>query len=297
MEAGAIRTTRVDSPLGRWTHTEWYPPHLAGVVERIWYFDGALAHQRERTFPNGMLELIVHLGARYRLVNAADPGRADGPAGELCPVTSLGGIQSGPTVVEAPLVPRSTVLGVRFHPAGAYALIDRPLCEVSGLTVDLHDLMGAAAHELEDRCQDAPSGDGEACVRAAARWVSERIARSRRVDPAVAWAAEQIDYSGGAISVTRLREQTGLSKMRFVTAFREQIGVAPKLYARIVRFRRVLAMIHEKTAPLSAFALAAGYYDQAHMTGEFRALSGLTPGEFLAAARYPESVSVVEASL
>jgi AraC-like DNA-binding protein len=48
---------------------------------------------------------------------------------------------------------------------------------------------------------------------------------------------------------------------------------------------------------LADVALAAGYYDQPHMNGEFRELSGFSPREFLATVRYPESVSVAETTV
>ena len=68
--------------------------------------------------------------------------------------------------------------------------------------------------------------------------------------------------------------------------FREQLGLAPKLYARVVRFGRVLGMLQPGTEPLIEVALTAGYYDQPHMNADFRELGGLVPREFLA-ARHP----------
>ncbi len=52
-------------------------------------------------------------------------------------------------------------------------------------------------------------------------------------------------------------------------------------------------MLHQGAGSLAGVALVAGYYDQRHMTTEFRDLSGLTPREFLA-ARYPGSITAVE---
>ena len=45
-------------------------------------------------------------------------------------------------------------------------------------------------------------------------------------------------------------------------------------------------------ASLAEVALAAGYYDQAHLGLEFRALAGLTPREFLASV-YPDGTTAV----
>ncbi len=263
-----------DTPFGPWTYSEWRPPHLARLVEVIWYFKGPTSSVRKRVLPNGMVEMLVNFGEPYRTISGAGP--------ELLKKAWLAGLQSRPMVSAQP--PRQDVMGVRLCPAGAYALLGRPVREISELVVDLEDLVGRAADELSERCHDAPSVEDR--LRRAADWVAERVMEARGVDPAIAWAAGRIEQSGGAVSIAELRRQTGLSKTRLAEAFRDQIGLAPKLYARVVRFRRAAAVLQKGAEPLVEVALAAGYYDQPHMNAEFRELSGLSPTEFLA-ARYP----------
>ena len=262
------------SPLGSWTYHEYRPTQLAGIVELAWYFDGPTVHRRKRVLPNGRVELLVNLGEPYRLITGAGRERLD--------AAWVGGMLSRPQVFAQP--PHQRVLGVRLHPVGAYALLARPMRELSEQSVDLHDLVGRAAAELAGRCHEATTV--EARFRLVTAWVSERIARGRGADESIVWVASRIDRSAGAASIAALRAETGLSRTRLVGAFREQLGVAPKLYARLVRFRRVLAMLQDGATPLADVALAAGYYDQPHMNAEFRALSGITPREFLA-ARHP----------
>jgi len=279
-----ITSFSVESPLGRWTMTGWSPPHLAGVVESIWHFDGTVSYLRERTFPSGLLQLIVHLGGRYRVV---ENGRA-----ELCAELCVGGLQTGPLLVESP-GSHCRVMGVQIHPIGAYRLFGTPLGELAGqANLDLQDVVGPAARELQERCLGA--GSAEEQVRCAAGWIVERLAHSPAPDPAIAWTAAEIKRRQGAVSISALRERTGLTKTRLATMFRDQVGVTPKLFARIHRFRRALKLIDQGDGPLADIALAAGYYDQPHMNAELRELSGLAPGEFLAAVRYPNSVSVAE---
>ena len=263
-----------DTPLGPWTYSEWRPPHLAGLVEVIWYFKGPTSSARKRILPNGTVEMLVNFGEPYRTITGAGPA--------LLKTAWLAGLQSGPMVSAQP--PRQDVMGVRLCPAGAYALLDCPVREISELVVDLEDLVGQAASELAELCYDAASVEGR--LRRAADWVAERVTKARGVDPAVAWAAGRIEQSGGAVPIAELRRQTGLSKTRLAEAFRDQIGLAPKLYARVVRFRRATAMLQKGAQPLIEVAIAAGYYDQPHMNAEFRDLSGLSPREFLI-ARYP----------
>jgi AraC-like DNA-binding protein len=98
------------------------------------------------------------------------------------------------------------------------------------------------------------------------------------------WAVAQLDASGGTTPIAELRERTGLSTTRLVEAFHDQVGLAPKLYGRIVRVHRTLGRL-QKARPtrLTDVALDAQYYDQPHMNAEFRALGGVTPRAFLAA--------------
>src|SRR5437773_1316069 len=83
------------------------------------------------------------------------------------------------------------------------------------------------------------------------------------------------DRSDGVVSIARIQEQAGLSKKRLIQIFREQIGVTPKLYARIVRLRRALTLLHEGGRSPADVAAAVGYYDQPHMNLDFRELAGL----------------------
>jgi methylphosphotriester-DNA--protein-cysteine methyltransferase len=53
--------------------------------------------------------------------------------------------------------------------------------------------------------------------------------------------------------------------------FRDQVGVAPKLYARIIRFNRVMQHLrHGGHGTWADLALEFGYYDQAHLVRDVR---------------------------
>jgi methylphosphotriester-DNA--protein-cysteine methyltransferase len=71
-------------------------------------------------------------------------------------------------------------------------------------------------------------------------------------------------------------------------AFRDQVGLPPKLLARILRFDRVVARLRTQDPERWAdVAYDAGYYDQAHFNRDFRELAGTTPSAFLA-SRLPD---------
>jgi AraC-like DNA-binding protein len=220
-------------------------------VELLWQTEGTTTDPQDRHYPHGMIKLLVNLGG-----DRFDPIE---PTGASCfRTTWLSGQQLGPVVTTLP--PRHAVMGVWLRPAGAYALLRAPLRVVTGRLVELEDLVGASARLLVDRCRAAPSVTAR--FRVVATWLGERLAGARAIEPAIAWAAEQIDAHGGDVSIEALRADTGLSKTRLATAFRDQVGVPPKLHARIVRFRGALDMVERGSGSLTDVALAAGYYDQ-----------------------------------
>jgi AraC-like DNA-binding protein len=269
------------SELGSWTQLTWRPSTLAGLVECIWLFDGQLAPARERFYPTGDLDLIVQLDAPFRIV--------EGQPATACPRTSLAGLLVGPLVIETP-AERFRVLVVRLRPAGALALFGVPLHEFTGGTADLHDLIGAEARRLAERLHEAASD--EARLLLLGRWITDRLDDRSGTDPRVAYAVSEIERTGGMLPVATVLDRIGASPRRFTGLFEAQVGVKPKLFSRIVRFRRLTAALRAGGESIGRTALAHGYYDQSHMNADFREFAGMSPRQFLAATPYPESSSL-----
>ena len=85
------------------------------------------------------------------------------------------------------------------------------------------------------------------------------------------------------VRVGDLSDAAGLSPRRFIEVFEREVGLTPKLYARIQRFHGVKRDLAARGAPTSwtAFALARGYFDQSHMIREFVGFSGMSPTSYL----------------
>lgn len=273
---------REDSELGAWTQLAWRPSALAGLVESVWLFDEKL-RRRERYYPTGELDLIVQLDAPFRIV--------EGQPAAACPPSSLAGLLVAPLVIEGPAV-RSRMLGVRLRPAGAFSLFGVPLHELTGTTLDLHDLTGSEARRLAERLDE--EGSDEARLLLLGRWIAGRLAGRPSTDPRVAYAVSEIERAGGKVPIANLLKRIDASPRRFTRLFEEQVGMKPKLFSRIVRFRGLAATLRAGADSLSQVALAHGYYDQSHMNADFREFAGMSPGQFLTATSYPESLSLAD---
>jgi AraC-like DNA-binding protein len=86
------------------------------------------------------------------------------------------------------------------------------------------------------------------------------------------------------LSLSELAGMTGLSMWRFATVFRQQVGVAPHRYICRLRLERAQALIREGM-PAATAASEAGFYDQSHLSRHFKNVFGMTPGQYLMAAR------------
>ncbi|MGF1466720.1 MAG: DUF6597 domain-containing transcriptional factor [Sandaracinaceae bacterium] len=266
---------RGSSPRGAWLYASWRPASLAPFVDHLWGYAGPTIHSRKRIFPNGCVELIVNLGEPYAVPTESGE--------EPLPRAWLSGPFTGPLVVRQPAWQHC--VAARLRPAGAFAVLGGPVREVTGLSVDLRDVLGLEIAPLQDRC--AALGDVEAQLRALAAWLRLRTASARPIEAPIAWAIRELDASSGSCPIGRLRERTGLSKARFVAGFRDGAGLPPKLYGRIVRFRGVLSRLQEQGAGrIASVAVDSRFYDQPHLNAEFRSLAGMTPTQFIL-ARHP----------
>jgi AraC-like DNA-binding protein len=90
------------------------------------------------------------------------------------------------------------------------------------------------------------------------------------------------------LTLAELAGLAGLSLWRFATVFRQQVGVAPHRYICRLRLERAQALIREGV-PAATAASEAGFYDQSHLSRHFKSVFGMTPGQYMVAARQPQT--------
>jgi AraC-like DNA-binding protein len=187
-------------------------------------------------------------------------------------------VRAGQRVVMArlPLGAQEAVLGV-----SAAAL--------AGRTVPLEEFWGdGASRRLFEQLGDARTSLDAAAILDGA--IDERLtlARGPRAHAELAvHAASRLAVA----SVSEVATALGVSERNLRRVFRDIVGVGPKTFARLERFRRALDAARTMEAPSwAAIALNAGYYDQAHLIADFRAITGVTPQAFLGEIRAGVSI-------
>jgi AraC-like DNA-binding protein len=160
--------------------------------------------------------------------------------------------------------PGPSCVRIRMQPGRARALLGRPVRDLVDRALPLADLRGLDP----DRVAEDPV---EALV--------EVLGELSTGQDVIAKATRFLADGNVADAARRLH----VSERQLRALFADGIGLSPKHFARIDRVRSVLAAGHERR--WADVAAAAGYYDQSHMTAEFRHLMGVPPGAFVAGRR------------
>ncbi|MET0423239.1 MAG: helix-turn-helix transcriptional regulator [Actinoplanes sp.] len=169
---------------------------------------------------------------------------------------------------------------VRLRPGQARAILGVPPDRLVNRAMGLTDLWGTPAQALEDQLASS-DGDPELIGARLTAALNRRVAPSR--PGTVELVAAAVERLTGAARLGDVAERVGLSERRLRTLFAREVGLSPKHVARIRRLRTVLALAGRQE--WAAVAEDAGFFDQAHMISDFRALMGVSPAAYVQGRR------------
>jgi AraC-like DNA-binding protein len=264
------------------------------------YRQRGVAPTVHRGLPSPGLTLIFTLDEPLFMAAHPDPRQAPGTF-----TTLIGGLHTGPALITHQGA--QSGIQVALGPLGSRLLFGLPAGELAEIDVPADDVLGPLARRIHARLGSAPAWPERFAV------LDEefgRLVRSCReasvvlATPAeVVFAWRLLLRSGGRVPIAELAARTGWSTRHLENRFRTEIGLTPKAAARVIRFTRArerlarpdpaqpgsLARPGSSARPgsparpgsLADLAVACGYFDQAHLAREFRALAGCPPSQWL----------------
>jgi AraC-like DNA-binding protein len=270
---------------------------------------------RHRGLPSPELTFIVTLDDPLAIDAHPDPGQ---PAESYD--TLLGGLHTSPALVSHQGRWSGVQLGLT--PLGARMLLGLPAAGLANWDAEATDVIGGFASQLRELVVGQPTWAGRFAVidtlleRRAAEVDADRAATVR---PEVGYAWRRLRETRGGVGVAELPAETGLSARRLGSLFRAEFGLAPKEAGRVFRFTHARRRIGQAAvggslgtagvggtggprtggaagemrmaggaagrgtaATFARLAAECGFYDQAHLAREFRALAGCPPSVWLA---------------
>lgn len=249
-------------------------PSLALFVKEIWASDPtsvlrAPSNDRERVLPTGEMHIGFILGDDgLRLFNEQKDH-----TGEALGKAAVGGARSTPYIRQRSGHAHS--VGVLLRPGAAEALLGVSAAELAGRHTSLEDLWGPSALDVVDRLSAADTAARRMDIVESA--LASRLPAIRSLHPAVAHALTKL----ASCTVGEVVDETGYSHRRFIAVFRDQVGLTPGRYRRLLRFRSAVQRLNAKPDMARwEVALQSGYCDQAHFNREFREFADLTPNDY-----------------
>jgi AraC-like DNA-binding protein len=285
--ADGVRSRAGNGPWGSW-ETVLARPHPRLRPGVISYRGVRLALDRPRR------RLEAPIGAATLLLGFEEPIRIT-RAGR--PPATLVSVFSGPTTTPAVGEHGGRLSGVEvlLMPWAAFTLFGTPQYELADRTVDPDEL----PHVLgtgKDGGRRRSIGELSAALAALPTWqdrfglLDDELTRwSQAGTPSsarVVRAWSELVRTWGSVPVRLLADEVGWSVRHLENRFREQIGLGPKAAARVLRLQRARRLLAQGHGQAETAAIC-GFYDQAHLSGEFRAMTGCTPREFTMARVVP----------
>lgn len=292
------------------TAHQFFPPTplLSPFIASFWVHQST-PQARSRVLPTGTAQLILDLsGDGLCVPDSATYSGLSGPMGgrsrDAFPALLHGAdTMAYPLETDRPLFQ----VGVDFRPGGAHPFFAPPAGALQNAHVSLEALWGRRqVAELRERVAAAHSV--EECARLLEHSLLQQAVRPLCHHPAVALALGVLSDSSTSRGlsgflgrdaapqadqptlISQVAEAAELSSGRLTRLFQEEVGLTPKQYARVRRFRTVLRRIHteqtgrpEQRVNWARLAADCGYYDQSHLIKEFHTFAGVCPSAYLRA--------------
>jgi AraC-like DNA-binding protein len=235
----------------------WPADELLPFVEHFWTVTWDLAEpETAEVLPHPSVQLTLEAGA----------SRVTGvPRGRF--VTRLAG--------------RGRVLGTKFRPGGFRPFLGRPVATLTGRSLPLAEVFGAAAAGLADRA--LAHDDPPAAFEVVQGFLLGLEPRPDLAIELVGRIAERAAADREVTRVAHLEDLFGLGARSLQRLFAEYVGVSPKWVIQRYRLHEAAERIADGgEIDWADLAQELGYADQAHFIRDFRRLvghaGGLRPG-------------------
>ena len=172
------------------------------------------------------------------------------------------------------------MLEVGFQPGVLAKFLRRPLGEFVDQNIDAEAVLGPEIRRLHEQMAHARSY--AQLISLAEQYVWQRIQRLRLELRPLDHVSRLMLNSAAPVPLATWADRACLSISQFERAFRQQVGVSPKLFARVVRFDYACRLKEVQPAlDWLGVAVHTGYHDYQHLAKDFRQFAGTTPPELL----------------
>ena len=251
------------------------PPALQGLIKYVWVFEGRASDSdpyHHKALVDGCTQWLIAYRGRFRRIDANNHASQ--------PLTSAVVAQTTESLTYR-LSEDFGLVGVCLYPF--------TLPYVFGVHgTDYIDRYYAPSEFFSDRAAPLEQAVIEADTHESRLdllfdFLLSVTARPSNSEPPVLRQIRKMFQCTDPLELNELIHPADLSERHFQRRVKHYTGYTPKQLARILRLQ--LAMQPRPSTNLSETATRASYYDQSHLTNEFRHLTGLSPREYFKGLR------------
>lgn len=244
-----------------------YRPHflLSQFIETYWISESFNENTgTSRVFPDGCVDIIFSFNNNH-------------PNSDLKPYQPYI-VGTTTSYIELSFSGTIHMMGIRFNPGGITAFTSMPICDFTNSQVDLSLVDTILDEEFYARLPYKKTIEDK--IQHLDDYFIKKLKDFRNIDRQVFAAIQVINENKGRIPIQETINQVCLSQRQLERRFMYVVGISPKVFSRIIRFKETLEQI--RTQPQQSLFLTAidcGYYDHAHLSKEFKQFTGQAPSD------------------
>ena len=251
------------------TYSEFKPKHPL-LTPYIEYYNSMQGDGSEGkkfiSLPEGKIGMVFLLGGHTKIKSGADV--------IFNQSSRVWGLIQQPNFVE--ISTDIFTFSVVFKPGGLFHFLpDIPINEVAASSATLLDIFGKEIYRMEDALFECDDFDQRI------KLIEHFLLQNIKVPNSILnTAVHSIQSTKGNLKLKNLSLQLNISTRQLRNIFSEKIGISPKQFIRMMRFKNTLSSPPNFNENMAQYADRMGYYDESHFIHEFKLFGGMTPRNY-----------------
>lgn len=240
------------------------PPALASLVETYWVLEGMVDSSiSRRIMPDGCVDIIFDF-----IESNINRNREAGIPDIVGTMTTYFDLDySFGEVLK---------IGIRFNPAAITAFTRVPVNEFTNHTMRLSMIESLFDESFHEQLNDRMTVHERLAY--ISNYLISLLPRLKVPEERIVHAVNTIKKLHGQITVARLSDEVCLCGRQFERRFKHSIGISPKAFIKVERFRHTQQYLkNNPEESMFSAALNCGYYDDSHLFKDFKVLGGILP--------------------
>jgi len=169
-----------------------------------------------------------------------------------------------------------------FRPGGFFRLFNIYDGEVRNVCIKSDEIVGAHIMQIKETMDNAATIEERVCI--LDRYFLHKLNCRRGIMSSddTANAVRLMAANKGRLKIEEVSREMTVSKRTLERGFMDRIGLSPKEFSKVVRFKNVLNAIYPiNSVDWQDLVVSYGYFDQSHLIDDFKAATTFTPESFM----------------